>query len=158
MANLLPICTICRVILNLGVLDNHEVLCEISDIFPWQEIGDSSKKFQLWRNENSLWHKQFLRIAPLRHICDIFRAISYDILCDLEFGSFWIITRCLARSQIFFLDKQSETCQKKFSSQEIITLCDIYNISKILHYATHLTYFIPIHMIYCVIWNLRVFG
>jgi len=72
------------------------------------------KKFQLWGNHNSLTHMQFIRIVNLCRICDGFRAFYDDILCYSEFECFWIITRCLVGSQIFFLDKQSETCQNKF--------------------------------------------
>ena len=68
----------------------------------------------LLENQNCLRHMQHLRIAALYLTSDQFIAISDDILCYLEFSGFGIITRCLVGSQIFFLDKQSETCRKKF--------------------------------------------
>jgi len=126
--------------------------------------------------KNSAPKKSFLsfkyKISHNHHCMPHFArliAILYDILCYLEFESFRIITRCLARSEIFFLDKQSETCQKKFCPQEIITFVKIYNISELLLYAiyiedlVHFTWYIMLfgiwvfldnHKVPCEIWNI----
>ena len=53
-------------------------------------------------------------------------------------------------SQIFFLDKKSETCQKNFSSGEITTLSDIYNIPEINTSGRIFIHYTHFHMIIAV--------
>jgi len=95
-------------------LNSHEVPCGISDIFSWQTIWDLSKIFSALRKSKI---SLTCTISQNQH----FMSVSGWIYCQFTwfivlFGIwiFWIITRCLVGSQIFFLDKQSETCQNKF--------------------------------------------
>jgi len=95
-------------------LNSHEVPCGISDIFSWQTIWDLSKIFSALRKSKISLTRT---ISQNQH----FMSISDWIYCQFTWfivlfwiWIFWIITRCLAGSQIFFLDKQSETCQNKF--------------------------------------------
>ena len=96
------------------LLDNHEVPCGISDIFPWQTIWDLSKI--IFSSEE---------IKNLLDICNWSESSTHTMYVTIyghfmviyyvtQIWVFWTNTRSLVGSQIFFLDKKSETCQNKF--------------------------------------------
>jgi len=128
-------------------------------------------KFQLWGNQNSIGHMQLIIIATLCLLYGNLSSIWDYILYFLDFECFfWIITRCLAGSEIFFLDKQSETYRKNFQlwgnqssiwhMQLIIiaTSCLLYcHLSSILDYILwflDFECFLDHHEVHCGIWDI----
>jgi len=76
------------------------------------------------------WKIQFIGNRPFLYKVDVFMPFITVIwtFCDFQ----WIGTseRCLAESQIFFLDKQSETCQNNLG---LLKFCMCCKKSKLLH-------------------------
>ena len=95
-------------------LTQQKVLCGIQDIFLRQTIWDLSKIFQLQQTLSSyevIWKLK-------KHIFDsyIYHFIrsTATFSCFYGYQCFGSSRRCSAGSKKIFLDKQSETCQKKF--------------------------------------------
>jgi len=88
----------------------------------------------------------------MSHIWSIYcRFVLYIVLFGV--WCFWIITRCLARSQIFFLEKKSETCQENFSALRKSKLSLTCAISQNCRFIPHIW---PIY--YNFIWYILLFG
>jgi len=127
--------TVFRVFDFLDFLYNQIELCEISKIFSRQTIWDLSEKFQLQENTDGRWIVYLLEIAQFVTKSSIF---SHNLCVILGFSTFrtcCIIRLSFARSQKYFLDKQSETCRKSSSCREYAELGVEVGFSESLHYA-----------------------
>ena len=88
------------------------MLCGISDIFPRQTIWDLYKTFCRWEWKLSFSKYTKSEIIQIYAIFTEFMIDLHQILPILGFTCYGTSTGCSAGSQIFFLDKQSETCWK----------------------------------------------
>ena len=77
------------------------------------ESGTFAKEIQLWKNHNPRQKVKSSKITrKWRYITkNIVICVEMDILWDFVWLSLY--TRCSARSQINFVDKESETCAKE---------------------------------------------
>ena len=109
--------------------NNHKGLCGISDNFSRQTIWDQTKTFLI---HEGMW-VQKISVSPKQLILSIYRRNPLIIVLfrvNSYFVCFQRITRVSVGSQIIFLDKQSETCQKNCSSKKSTALSISVEITK----------------------------
>jgi len=100
-------------------LTQQKVLCGIQDIFLWQTIWDLSRIFQLQQTLSSYEEIWKLKKHKFDSYTSHFLRFTVTFSWFYGYQCFGSSRRCSAGSKIFFFDKQSETCQKYFSSSKL---------------------------------------
>ena len=118
-----------------------------------KKSGTSQKKSQLFQNLSS--HKKINKSRKmskytLYYIVSCNFECNITLFCVLSFCIFW---RCSAGSEIFFLDKKSETSQKNCSSPKISAptrkSINLENVKICTTFTISCNFWIRYHVILC---------